>query len=116
VARILVCDPHPEVRALLGHVVSRLGHEPVYLADRPGEALPGDVDVILLEPADPRALGAAQVLRLRYEHLPIVCASIYPETANSRRLGPVAYLVKPFPLGELERALTTAVERLSLPV
>ena len=114
-ARILVCDPHPEVRALLGHVVSRLGHEPVYPGG-PGEALPEDVDVIVLEPADPRALGAAQVLRLRHEHLPIVCASIYPETANARRLAPVAYLVKPFPLGELERALRAAVERLSLPV
>jgi CheY-like chemotaxis protein len=115
-ARILVCDPHPEVRALLGHVVSRLGHEPVYAGGGPGDVLPEDVDVILLEPADPRALGAAQVLRLRHEHLPIVCASIYPETANSRRLQPVAYLVKPFPLGELERALATAVERISLPV
>jgi CheY-like chemotaxis protein len=116
VARILVSDPNPEVRALLGHVVSRLGHEPVYLEPGPGEALPADVDVMLLEPADPRALGAAQVLRLRHEHLPIVCASIYPETANARRLAPVAYLVKPFALGELERALRTAVERLSLAV
>jgi two-component SAPR family response regulator len=99
----------------MGHVVSRLGHEPVYTSG-PGDVLPDDVDVILLEPADPRALGAAQVLRLRHEQLPIVCASIYPETADARRLAPVAYLVKPFPLAELERALTTAVERLSLRV
>jgi two-component SAPR family response regulator len=99
----------------MGHVVSRLGHEPVYTGG-PGDALPDDVDVILLEPADTRALGAAQVLRLRHEQLPIVCASIYPETADARRLAPVAYLVKPFPLAELERALTTAVERLSLRV
>ena len=99
----------------MGHVVSRLGHEPVYTSC-PGDVLPDGVDVILLEPADTRALGAAQVLRLRHERLPIVCASIYPETADARRLAPVAYLVKPFPLAELERALTTAVERLSLRV
>lgn len=99
----------------MGHVVSRLGHEPVYTS-RPGDVLADGVDVILLEPADTRALGAAQVLRLRHERLPIVCASIYPETADARRLAPVAYLVKPFPLAELERALTTAVERLSLRV
>ena len=115
-ARILVCEPHPEVRALLAHVVSRLGHEAVHAEDGPGEAVPDDVDVMLLEPADPRALAAAQVLRLRHERLPIICASIYPETQNSRRLGPVAYLVKPFPLAELERALATAVERVTLPV
>ncbi|MGH3036963.1 MAG: hypothetical protein ACRDMU_07255 [Gaiellaceae bacterium] len=114
-ARILVCDPHPEVRALMGHVVSRLGHEPVYPSG-PGDALPRDVDVLLIEPADPGALGAAQVLRLRHEQLPIVCASIYPETAEARRLAPVAYLMKPFPLRELERALMTAVERLWQPV
>ncbi|MGH3015703.1 MAG: hypothetical protein ACRDNN_12210 [Gaiellaceae bacterium] len=114
-ARILVCDPNPEVRALMGYVVSRLGHEPVYPGG-PGDVLPHDVDVLLLEPADPRSLGAAQVLRLRHEHLPIVCASIYPETVHARRLAPVAYLVKPFPLAELERALTTAVERISLAV
>jgi two-component SAPR family response regulator len=100
----------------MGHVVARLGHDPVYPQAGPGDILPDDVDVILFEPADPRALAAVQVLRLRHEHLPIVCASIYPETANARRLAPVAYLVKPFPLGELERALRTAVERISLPV
>ena len=114
-ARILVCDPNPEVRALMGHVVSRLGHEPVYPRGR-DDVLPQAVDVLLLEPADPRALGAAQALRLGHEQLPIVCASIYPQTADARRLAPVAYLMKPFPLAELERALTAAVERLSLPV
>ena len=27
--KILVFEPHAEVRALLGHVVERIGHEPV---------------------------------------------------------------------------------------
>jgi hypothetical protein len=78
--------------------------------------VPEDVDVIVLEPADPHALAAAEALRLRDDRLPIVCASIYPQTPSSRRLEPVAYLVKPFPLAELERALAIAIERLTLPV
>ena len=56
VMRILVVEPHAEVRALLAHVVERLGHEAVFPSGRHGEVLPdGDVDVILLEPADPAA-------------------------------------------------------------
>ena len=34
--KILVFEPHAEVRALLGHVVERIGHEPVYPAGRRG--------------------------------------------------------------------------------
>ena len=113
-ARILVCEPNPEVRGLLGHVVARLGHETVYAEMAPGDVVDHDVDVLLLEPADPRGLSIAQVLRLRREELPIVCASIYPQTPHSRRLDPVAYLVKPFALGELERALAAAVDGVSV--
>ncbi|MGH3035499.1 MAG: hypothetical protein ACRDON_13230 [Gaiellaceae bacterium] len=109
-AKILVCEPHEEVRELLGHVVARLGHEPVFTPDGPHEAFDmHDVDVLLIEPADPRALAAAQILRLERERMPIVCASIYPPTPNTGRLDPVAYLVKPFGLHELEQALETAV-------
>jgi DNA-binding response OmpR family regulator len=114
-ARILISEPHPEVRALLDHVVTRLGHDPAHLGGPPGDGLPdGKIDVLLLEPVDPRSLAAAQVLRLRNQQLPIVCASIHPETGHTRRLRPCAYLVKPFALAELERALAAAVERISL--
>ena len=114
-ARILVCEPHTEVRSLLGHVVGRLGHEAVF----PGEDGDAgfrhvDVDVLVIEPADPRALAAAQILRLQREDIPIVCASIYPPSPHSRRLGPVAYLVKPFALGELEAALDAALARVGV--
>jgi CheY-like chemotaxis protein len=112
--KVLVCEPHAEVRALLGHVVERLGHEAVYPTGPRGEVLPdGDVDVLLLEPADPEALLAAERLRSRHEKLPIVCASIYPESEQVAALEPLAYLLKPFGLADLERALCTAAESLS---
>ena len=114
--RILVCEPHAEVRALLGHVVERLGHEAVYPTGRRGEMLPdGDVDVLILEPADSAALTAALSLRRKHEELPIVCASIYPDFEAAERLRPLAYLVKPFALSELERALCAAVDGVGAP-
>jgi DNA-binding response OmpR family regulator len=116
VMRILVIEPHAEVRALLGHVVERLGHEAVFPSGRHGEVLPdGDVDVLLLEPADSSARTMATRLRRRRQELPIVCASIYPDFEPLDGLRPFAYLVKPFALGELERALCAAVESIRAP-
>ena len=102
-----MCEPHPEVRGLLAHVVGRLGHEAVFPDGNGGDFL--TVDVLVLEPADPRALAAARSFRRERENAPIVCASIYPPSAETRRLEPVAYLMKPFSLGELEAALSLAV-------
>ena len=116
VMRILVVEPHAEVRALLGHVVERLGHEAVFPSGPRGEVLPdGDVDVLLLEPADPAARTTAERLRRRRRELPIVCASIYPDFEQLGSLRPVAYLVKPFSLCELERALCAAVDSVARP-
>jgi hypothetical protein len=109
--KVLICEPHAEVRALLGHVVTRLGFEPVYVDTRSGGVLAdADVDVLLIEPADPTALSTARALRLRRRELPIICASIYPDSPGAERLRPLAYLMKPFALVDLEGALLAAVE------
>jgi DNA-binding response OmpR family regulator len=114
--RILVVEPHAEVRALLGHVVERLGHEAVFLpSGRDGEVLPdGDIDVLLLEPAAPSARTAAEHL-CRRRALPVVCASIYPDVEPPAGVRPLAYLIKPFGLVELERALRAAVQSVAQP-
>jgi DNA-binding response OmpR family regulator len=115
VARILICEPHSEVRGLLAHVVARLGHEPFFPDEGAEDTFEAEaVDVLVIEPADPRALAAAQILRLKREEVPIVCASIYPPSSHTRRLGPVAYIVKPFALGELEQAIQAAVGRVDV--
>ncbi len=114
--RILICEPQAEVRDLLAHVVERLGHEPVFPAGRPDDAVPGGgVDIVLVEPADPAARVTAETLMRRQEGIPVVCASIDPDSGQARGLRPVAYLVKPFGLAELERALTAAVESVAAP-
>jgi hypothetical protein len=68
------------------------------------------VDALLLEPADADALATAETLRASREGLPIVCASIYPESEQFDALQPLAYLLKPFALADLERALCAAAE------
>jgi hypothetical protein len=104
VARVLICEPHPEVRELLRRVVVRLGHEPL-LDDA---ALDG-VDAIVLEPAHAPSVERAQAFRGANGETPIVCASIELPDAGSRRLNPVAYLVKPFALPDLEHAIRSAL-------
>lgn len=111
----MICEPHAEVRALLGHVVHRLGYEPVYADARSATLAECDVDVLLIEPADPAAISTARAMRLRRRDLPIICASIYPGVQSAVRLRPLAYLMKPFALIELERALLTAVESIGAP-
>jgi CheY-like chemotaxis protein len=108
-ARVLVGEPHPEVRALLQRVLDRLGLEPVSL--RPhwrGEALP-DVDVLILEPALEHGVALAHDLRHENPDLPVICTSSDLPDAAVAELEPIAYLLKPFRLADLEGALLDAV-------
>ena len=103
-ARVLICEPHPEVRELLSHIVVRLGHDPVL-----GDAALAPVDVILLEPSHTPSVERAQAFRAVNGETPIICASIELPDAGSRRLAPIAYLVKPFALPDLEHAISRAL-------
>jgi CheY-like chemotaxis protein len=104
VGRILICEPDPEVRELLRRVVERRGHEAIL---EPNGLR--DLAAVVLEPSDVVSVEVAQAARARDPGLPIVCASIDPPTAGSRRLAPVAHVVKPFTLAELDRALAAAL-------
>ena len=102
--RILICEPDPEVRELLRRVVERHGHQAVF---EPNGLR--DLAAVVLEPSDVVSVEVAQAARATDPALPIVCASIEPPTAGSRRLTPVAHIVKPFTLSEFNRALSTAL-------
>jgi CheY-like chemotaxis protein len=104
VAKVLICEPHPEVRELLSRVVVRLGHEPLL-----DDAELASVDAILVEPSHAPSVERAQAFRAVNGHTPIICASIDLPDAGSRQLDPTAYLVKPFALPDLEAALTRAL-------
>jgi CheY-like chemotaxis protein len=104
VARVLICEPHPEVRELLRRIVMRLGHEPVL-----DDAALGEVEAIVVEPAHTPSVERAQAFRAFAGEVPLICASIDLPNGGTRRLRPVAYLVKPFALPEIEAALTSAL-------
>jgi DNA-binding response OmpR family regulator len=105
-ARILICEPHPDLRVLLEAVVRRAGHEPVGQGELTSDDAP---ELIILEPASADSLAAADGLRRRLEDLPIIFTSILPPTLETMALRPAAHLMKPFRLGELETAIVSAL-------
>jgi DNA-binding response OmpR family regulator len=108
VAQILVSEPHPDLRVLIEAVVRRTGHEPIVQGELAGEDTPA---AMILEPASADGLAAAAGLRRRLHDVPIICASIFPPSDESSALGPVAHLIKPFRLRELEAAIVSALAR-----
>jgi hypothetical protein len=105
VARVLICEPHDDISALLELVVRRLGHEPIAFVG--GDVDHIGIDAAVIEPGEASALEVAKSLRGR--NVPVLFTSIYPPDADMLGLQPAAYLVKPFPLYALERALESAL-------
>ena len=103
-ARVLICEPHDDISALLELVVRRLGHEPVRSCD---EVEHIGVDAAVVEPGEPDGMRLARMLK--DYNVPVLFTSIYPPDPETMELGPAAYLVKPFPLYALERALESAL-------
>jgi CheY-like chemotaxis protein len=103
---VLICEPHPEVRDLLQRIVTRLGHEPVL-----DDAALGQVEAIVVEPAHTPSVERAQAFRAVAGDVPVICASIDFPNGGTKRLQPVAHLVKPFALPDIEAALTQALAR-----
>ena len=106
VARILIVEPHADIRALLELVINRLGHEPVVYNG--GSEEPTDIDAAVIEPG--KGPGIAVARQLFPQGVKVVFISIFPAEQAALDLKPSAYLVKPFPLYALENALTAALE------
>ena len=104
--RILILEPHPEIRELVEHVAKRLGHEAV--TEEPTD---GRIDVVVLEPEGGTGLELATHLRLRLPDLPMICTSIAPPTAATQALKPRAHLIKPYALRTLSQELSAAMSQ-----
>src|SRR3954452_6118124 len=74
VARVLICEPHDDISALLELVVRRLGHEAVPYMGGSVEHL--HLDAAVVEPGEESALRVAQWLRAR--DVPVLFTIIYP--------------------------------------
>jgi len=114
VARILICEPHDDIGALLELVVRRLGHEAVPHDGAPEDVDLAAVDAAVIEPGEDTGLRLARALRAA--DVPVLFTSIYPAETDVLALEPSVYLVKPFPLYALERALADALAAEELPV
>jgi hypothetical protein len=103
-ARVLIYEPHDDIRDLIALVVRRLGHEPVSSTESRDEL---GVDAAVIEPGEPEGLRAA--IRMCAQGVPLLFTSIFPADEETLALNPAAYLVKPFPLYALEHALANAL-------
>lgn len=102
--RVLICEPHDDITTLLELVVRRLGHEPV---SWPGDDPTPSVDCAVIEPGEGAGMRLAHCLSA--QGVPIIFASIFSADDEALALRPVSYLVKPFPLYTLERALVSVL-------
>ena len=100
--RVLIVEPHDDIRMLLELSVHRLGFEPL----APADCGPGDADAVVLEPS--WAHSRAILRGLGDDVPPVVCLSIYPREAGFAPPESVAYLLKPASLSELGAALRDA--------
>src|SRR5437763_145387 len=84
VARVLICEPHDDISALLELVVRRLGHEPVPYMGGGVEHL--HLDAAVIEPGEESAFKVARGLRDR--DVPVLFTSIYPAEQDALDLKP----------------------------
>ena len=103
--RVLIHEPHPEVRAFLVRLIEHLGYEAVICGL---EVEAPDGEILFLDTGSDAALELARTLRRAIPSLPLVCAGNELPSDGVLALEPVAVLVKPFTVVECERALERA--------
>ncbi len=111
--RVLVAEDDPDLRLMVGRMLSRLGHDAEIVAD--GEALlrraaDGPPDAVLSDIGMPWCDGLRAGARLRRE-LPglrvVLMTGDSSLAEEARRAGFTRVLSKPFSLEELEGALSS---------
>jgi DNA-binding NtrC family response regulator len=110
-ARILISEPHDDVRRLLERMVTRLGHEPIIVRVAASEQLQS-ADVLVVEPAAATGVVLAQAARIVNPMLPLICASVDSPPPELVDLGVVfaATLLKPFAAQQLGDAIEGALQ------
>jgi CheY-like chemotaxis protein len=108
--RILISEPHEDVRQLLVRMVGRLGHEPVSMTVPVPEQLT-NADILLVEPASPVGAVLAQAASIAVPALALICASVSAPPTELTELGVQfdAFLVKPFTIDQLDAAIEQAL-------
>ena len=108
--RVLVLEPYEGIREVIEAVVRLLGHEPV--AAEPGVPLADlqPLHAAVIEPAAPAAPKLLEALLEEDPQFPIIYVSIVAGELEMLAVEPVAYLLKPFAVSDLSRALERALD------
>jgi two-component SAPR family response regulator len=107
-ARILISEPHEDVRKLLVRMVTDLGHEPLVM-DVPTPERFLRADLFLVEPAAPVGAVLAKAAHLIRPEMPIVFVSVEPPPELD--VEPVGHVMKPFTSVQLRDAIDRALGR-----
>jgi DNA-binding response OmpR family regulator len=107
-SKILIIEPSGDLRNLVALIVTRLGHTALTSNGRDGQS-EVEPDAVLVEPFSDSALKMVQGLRATMPLLPIVCVSHHPPGPTTEALEPVAHVLKPFRIAEIEAAVAAAV-------
>lgn len=117
-SHILVSDDEPAIRRLLGGIVARGGHEPVFAAtgrETIAAVERGHVDALLLDLGLPDLDGLEVISAIRARHsLPILVVTAREATSEkiaALDLGADDYVTKPFDGDELLARLRSALRR-----
>lgn len=107
-ARIVISEPHSDVRTLIARMVLQLGHEPIVLDAPTPEQFLG-ADLFLVEPAAPIGAILAKAADLIRPDMPIVYVSVEPPPELD--IEPAAHVMKPFTSEQLRDAIDRALDR-----
>ena len=106
-AKIMIIEPHAVVSRLVELQVEHLGHDPVRWSG--ADSFPHGCRVALVEPASPEALASAEALRTKRRDVKLVFVSVRQPSRESAALNPVAHLLKPYKLSQLQAAVERAL-------
>jgi DNA-binding response OmpR family regulator len=106
-AKVLVLEPDPDLRALTAESLVEIGHEAVLPRDAGSGA---EIDLVMLACASTRG-APRQTIGERWVALPLVCVGDEPVAVEDRCRVSAAYLVRPYSLEVLSAALDRALLR-----
>ena len=116
-ALVLVVDDEAHIRQLLGQAISKAGHQVVEASSSAAaltvmERQPAAVVFTDVQMPGHDGVWLTLELRKRYPSTAVVLATGVPDLAPTvtLRFGVLSYLIKPFDLGKVRRALQMAVD------
>jgi CheY-like chemotaxis protein len=103
---VLICEPHPEMRAFLVRLVEHVGRTAVVVPSK--RAARGTGGVLVADVAGEDGIELTERAIEQHPDLPLILITLGALPAEAAELDAVAVLEKPFSLTEFTRALEAA--------